>query len=116
MSEGNRRRNGTITSSSFIVALLASLCGPAVAQELGDIAAGQRLADNWCSSCHIVGANSQRGTSTGAPPFSAIARMKSTTPMALRAFLQTPHSRMPDLHLSREEIDNVTAYILSLRR
>jgi hypothetical protein len=36
--------------------------------------------------------------------------------MALRAFLQTPHSRMPDLHMSREEIDNITAYILSLRR
>ena len=42
--------------------------------------------------------------------------MKSTTPMSLRAFLQTPHSRMPDLRLSRDEIDNLTAYILSLRR
>jgi hypothetical protein len=42
--------------------------------------------------------------------------MKSTTPMALRAFFQTPHNRMPDLHMSGEEIDNITAYILSLRR
>jgi hypothetical protein len=42
--------------------------------------------------------------------------MKSTTPLSLRAFLQTPHERMPDLHLSRDEIDDLTAYILSLRR
>jgi mono/diheme cytochrome c family protein len=108
--------NDMITSSSLIIALLASLCVPAVAQEIGDIAAGRRLAENWCSSCHVVDASSRQGVSSGAPTFSAIARMKSTTPMGLRAFLQTPHSRMPDLHMTREEIDNITAYILSLRR
>jgi mono/diheme cytochrome c family protein len=41
--------------------------------------------------------------------------MKSTTVLSLRAFLQTPHARMPDLHLTRDEIDNIAAYILSLR-
>ena len=108
--------NDMITLSSMIIAILASSCVPAVAQEVGDIAAGRRLAENWCSSCHVVDASSRQGVSNGAPTFPAIARMKSTTPMALRAFLQTPHSRMPDLHMSREEIDNITTYILSLRR
>ena len=108
--------NDMITSSSLIIALLACTCVPVVAQEIGDIAAGRRLAENWCGSCHVVDASSRQGVSSGAPTFFAIARMKSTTPMALRAFLQTPHSRMPDLHMSREEIDNITAYILSLRR
>jgi mono/diheme cytochrome c family protein len=42
--------------------------------------------------------------------------MKSTTFMGLRAFLQTPHDRMPDLHLTRNEIDDVAAYILSLKK
>jgi hypothetical protein len=42
--------------------------------------------------------------------------MKSTTPLGLRVFLQTPHGRMPDLHLTRDEVDNLIAYILSLRR
>jgi len=36
--------------------------------------------------------------------------------MGLEVFLQTPHGRMPDLHLSRDEIDDVSAYILSLKR
>lgn len=89
---------------------------PARAQETGDSAAGQRLAAKWCSECHVIGPAQQRGTRYGAPPFEAIARMSSTTPMALRVFLQTPHSRMPDLHLSRGEIDDFVSYILSLRR
>ena len=79
--------NDMITSSSLIIALLASLCVPAVAQEIGDIAAGRRLAENWCSSCHVVDASSRQGVSSGAPTFSAIARMKSTTPMAIASFL-----------------------------
>jgi mono/diheme cytochrome c family protein len=86
------------------------------AQEIGDAVAGRQLAEGWCGSCHVAGPAAVRGTSNGAPTFTAIARMKSTTPMSLRAFLQTPHARMPDLHLTRDEIDNLAAYILSLRR
>lgn len=80
-----------------------------------DVAAGRRLAESWCSSCHLVGPGSARGVSSGAPTFAAIAGQKSTTVLSLRVFLQTPHGRMPDLHLSRDEIDDLAAYILSLR-
>ena len=93
-------RTGIARSSSLTIALLAGSCLSAGAQEIGDTAAGQRLAENWCSGCHVVSVTSQRSTSTGAPSFAAIAHMKSTTPMALKAFLQTSHGRMPDLHLN----------------
>jgi mono/diheme cytochrome c family protein len=108
-------RSCIINSPPVVALLLAGSLSSAFAQDIGDISAGRSLAENWCSSCHVVGAASQRGASNGAPTFSAIARAKSTTPMALRVFLQTPHSQMPDLHLSRDEIDNLTGYILSLR-
>ena len=98
------------------IAMLCSSSQRAEGQEGGDPAAGKRLAETWCSSCHVVGPASQRGTSTSAPTFAAVARMKSTTPMSLRVFLQTPHAVMPDLHLSRDEIAGLAAYILSLRR
>jgi mono/diheme cytochrome c family protein len=81
-----------------------------------DVTAGRRLAERWCSNCHVVGPTEQQGTSTGAPPFSAIAQMSSTTPMSLRAFLMTSHPPMPDLHLTRDEIDDVSTYIISLKR
>jgi mono/diheme cytochrome c family protein len=88
----------------------------AVAQDgAGDAANGHRLAQNWCSNCHVVDRASTTGTSTGAPPFPAVAQMKSVTPLSLRVFLQSPHQRMPDLHLSRDETDDLITYILSLR-
>ena len=100
--------------------LSAILLGTAIqsvaAQDIGDLAAGRHLAETWCSSCHQVDPAQQRGVDNGVPTFTAIARMPSTTPLALRAFLQTPHAQMPDLHLSRDEIDDLTGYILSLRR
>jgi mono/diheme cytochrome c family protein len=88
----------------------------AAGEEIGDVAAGRHLAENWCSSCHVVGPTTQQATSNGVPTFAAIARMKSTTVLSLRAFLQTPHPPMPDLHLSRDEIDDIATYILSLRQ
>jgi mono/diheme cytochrome c family protein len=87
----------------------------ALAQDVGDVGAGRHLAETWCSTCHVVSDGQSQGTSTGAPPFKAIAAQSSITPMALAVFLQTPHHRMPDLHLSRPEIDDVSAYILSLK-
>jgi len=98
-----------------LLMMAGSIAGVA-AQDEGDAVAGRQLAENWCSSCHIVGPGQRRGTSTGAPTFTSIASHKEITRMALLVFLQTPHDRMPDLHLSRHEIDDVSAYILSLRR
>ena len=80
-----------------------------------DVAAGRRLAESWCSSCHLVASGPDRCVSSGAPTFVAFAQQKSTTILSLRVFLQTPHGQTPDLHLSRNEIDDLAAYILSLR-
>jgi mono/diheme cytochrome c family protein len=104
-----RRRSGRAFVATV---LLTASFGTASAQ---DPDAGHRLAETWCSNCHVVTAGQSQATSTGAPPFQAIANQSSITPMALHAFLQTPHDRMPDLHLSRNEIDDVSDYILSLR-
>ena len=107
-----RRRIGTALLGASLFAAWAQVAN---AQESGDVAAGRRLAETWCSSCHVAGPAPASGTSNGAPTFVAIARAKSTTDMSLRVFLQTPHARMPDLHLSRDEIADIAAYVLSLR-
>lgn len=41
--------------------------------------------------------------------------MPSTTSMSLRAFLSTTHPVMPNFELTNGQIDDVGAYILSLR-
>lgn len=94
---------------------LLALVVPARATEKREVDIGHRLAQTWCSSCHVVDRAQKEGSSTGAPPFEAIAESPNVTPDMLHAFLQVPHARMPDLHLTRREIDVLTAYILSLR-
>jgi mono/diheme cytochrome c family protein len=106
-----------VPSPSILLATFVLIAPPAgaSAQSAGDPDAGLQIAKTWCINCHVVTRDQAQGTSNGAPPFTAIAQTTAITPEALRTFLQTPHHRMPDLHLTRNEIDNVSAYIFSLR-
>jgi cytochrome c len=77
---------------------------------------GHMLAQRWCSSCHAVEPMTQEKSTDVAPSFSSVANTPSTSSMSLHAFLQTSHGQMPDFKLSRDQIDDVVAYILSLRK
>lgn len=95
--------------------LTAPFAASSVAQTMnGDVKMGQELAQNWCGDCHAVDA--QHAEARGAAPsFLSIAKMPSTTAISLHVFLQTPHERMPNLQLTKSQIDDVVAYILSLQ-
>jgi cytochrome c len=81
-------------------------------EDVGDPVAGRQLAERWCASCHVF-PGSDHAIATGGPSFAAVAADKSVTALSLRAFLQTPHDRMPDLHLSNDETDDLIAFVLS---
>jgi mono/diheme cytochrome c family protein len=78
----------------------------------GDARAGHELATLWCTSCHIVD-DSGHG-SDAAPPFSNVAGRKGNR--WLRAWLAAPHPPMPNFNLSRQQIDDIVAYLGSLPR
>ena len=105
---------------SLASSLLLSLTGMSIsigAEELlGDPTAGRRLAENVCSACHVIGPGEASTTDVEAPTFPDLANTPRVTALSLRVFLQSPHERMPDLHLDRDETDNVIAYILSLEK
>ncbi|CAH2600735.1 Cytochrome c-552 [Rhodovastum atsumiense] len=101
-------------SSAIFVAALAMSAVPAAAQQSGDPATGREIAQAWCSECHMIESRQARGNDA-VPSFPAIAARSDTTSMGLHAFLATPHANMPNLRLSRAEMDNLVAYILSLR-
>jgi mono/diheme cytochrome c family protein len=82
-----------------------------------DPSVGRHLAETVCSACHQIDATSPNpGPSSGAPSFVDISRMPSMSELAIKVFLRTSHPAMPNFILSSEEIDSVTAYILSLAR
>lgn len=99
-----------VTRGAFAVVDTASAQVPA-----GDPAKGHRLAQEWCASCHAIEPGQPALPGSIAPSWAAVAGMPSTTSMALRAFLLTPHPRMPNLKLTRAQIDDIVAYILSLQ-
>jgi cytochrome c len=77
------------------------------------VAKGHQLAQQWCTGCHII----EPGTTSAsdvAPPFPKIAQDKRLTADQLRVWLANPHPPMPNLSLTREEIENLVAYIGSL--
>jgi mono/diheme cytochrome c family protein len=103
-------------AAALQIGIFIASCAGAAGQDIGDAAAGHEIATRWCGDCHVTGYDQRQGTSTGAPTFAAIAKMKMATDKGLRAFLQTPHDRMPDLHLTSNETDDLIAYIRSRRR
>jgi mono/diheme cytochrome c family protein len=98
--------------SALSAAIVAALPGAAFAA--GDAASGLTLAKTWCATCHIVAPSVAGGDN--APPFAAIANRSNLSPGALRAWLTDTHPPMPNLNLSNQQIDDVTAYLDSLRK
>jgi mono/diheme cytochrome c family protein len=79
------------------------------------VAAGHRLAEAWCKTCHRIDASAAR-TESVAPDFVALANMPSTTELALKVFLQSNHRSMPNLMLTPDQSGDIVNYILSLKR
>lgn len=97
--------------------LMMTLGTTANAEELlGDPIAGRQLAHDLCAACHVVEPGLEPASNIEAPAFPDLAKQPGITALSLRVFLQTPHERMPDIRLSREDTDNVIAHILSLDR
>ena len=79
----------------------------------GDPIAGGALAKQWCVACHDIGHG--RTVKDGAPSFVSVASRLDLNPATLKTWLADPHPPMPKLSLSRQEIDDLVAYILSLK-
>jgi mono/diheme cytochrome c family protein len=92
------------------VLLLAVATGPALAA--GDAQAGRQLAQQWCTGCHVIDSSTQ-GADT-APSFPSIASRSAHDHGWVRAWLMAPHPPMPNLSLSRQQIDDVVAYLDTL--
>ena len=78
-----------------------------------DATKGSQIAQQWCASCHVISGSPAGNVQEGPPSFPTIARARTAD--QLRAFLSHPHGAMPDLSLSRAEIDDLVGYIETLR-
>jgi mono/diheme cytochrome c family protein len=77
-----------------------------------DAGAGRDLVMRSCISCHATGTN--KTASDGAPPLSFLAKDNKQRPAWMRGWLMDPHPPMPNIMLSRAQIDSIIAYLNSL--
>lgn len=89
---------------------------PAAIPSTIDVAEGDRLAHTLCINCHIVDTRGPLIRTDRVPSFPWVAQQPGLTPEFVSGWLSTSHDRMPDYTLTREEIRQLTAYILSLRK
>ena len=100
-----------LTVSGGLVLAAAS----ARAQMQGDAMRGASLAESGCVACHVVDNKGTGHTVDLAPPFVRIANDPKKTPGFLQQWLVSSHPQMPNFNLGRREIDDLVAYIETLK-
>lgn len=100
----------------FVAVSLACLPVAAFGQGSdGVVSAGLELARNACATCHLVAPGDTSLIGKPAASFQEIANAPGMSDMALSIWLRSPHRNMPHLQLSDSQIEDLVAYIASLR-
>jgi mono/diheme cytochrome c family protein len=102
--------NSTLTFAAPALIALIVASTPVLAE--GNAPAGKRLSQRWCASCHQV--EPKGPAKDTAPPFAALGVQKGKDPGWIRAWLVNPHPPMQGINLSRQQIDDIVAYLQSL--
>jgi mono/diheme cytochrome c family protein len=95
-----------------LTAAVALMAATTAASAEGSAAAGKRLAERWCASCHQI--EPRAPAKDVAPPFASLGVQKGKDPGWIRAWLANPHPPMQGINLSRQQIDDIVAYLQSL--
>lgn len=96
--------------AALLSLILAGACADGAAA--ADAEKGQTLARRWCAFCHVV-AEGQRTGNPDVPAFASIGDRPDFDAGKIANFLMSPHPKMPDMSLSRDEAADLAAYIKS---
>jgi mono/diheme cytochrome c family protein len=100
---------------SLAIASLFLVPAAAAAQELGNVELGKEFAARVCAECHDVDPGGEISVNPDAPSFQSVADTTGMSARALAVWLQSSHPSMPNFILKPDDMDNVIAYIMSLR-
>jgi len=76
---------------------------------------GLELARKFCKECHIIAADGSEAAPVGPPSFLSIANKPGQTAERIIGALVAPHPPMPDMHLTNDEMQDIIAYLDTLR-
>jgi mono/diheme cytochrome c family protein len=89
----------------------------AAAQSLdgADVVNGERLARALCVNCHRVAPDGAGTVLADVPGFAEVANRQGMTREAIQSYVLSPHPAMPQIQFTRDELSDISAYIMSLR-
>jgi len=97
----------------------AVLCGAnaVAAQSLEEVDAtnGERLARALCVNCHQVAPDGAGTVLADVPGFAEVANRPDTTREGIETYVLSPHPAMPQIQFTRDELADISVYIMSLR-
>jgi mono/diheme cytochrome c family protein len=101
---------------SVVALALFAVAGYSRAAEVGNPQLGLDYAKKVCGECHAVVAGDKASPNILAPSFGLVADTPGMTERALVVWLQnSDHATMPNLMIAPGDLDNIVAYIMSLR-
>lgn len=97
--------------------IAGAFAGVAIAQIHPDAKTGHELAAKLCTGCHIVdGSAASAAVPADVPSFEAIANKPGQTAETIAGAIVVPHPPMPEIQLTREEIGDIAAYIMTMQK
>lgn len=98
-----------------IVLMIAGIIATVPTVQAQDIKQGRQLALEVCAACHAVLADQSQSPIAEAPSFETVAATPGMTAAALNVWLTAQdHPTMPNIALSQTDVQDLSAYILSL--
>ena len=115
--EGLRRRRGAMLAGLAAGMLAAATPAPGAAQSAkwGDAGNGGQLARTLCASCHQVAPSDSGPINADVPTFASIASRPGISAEQIAGAIVMPHPPMPRLSLTRNDIADLSSYIMSLK-
>lgn len=112
------RPHRCMTVRPGLLAMALAVAGPAAAQSPAQpepsAEKGLVLAQRLCSNCHLV-EGSDGALPAGIPSLRGIANRPDQSARRIENALIQPHAPMPDMRLTKDEIQHLLAYLDTLR-
>jgi cytochrome c len=104
-----------MAAGAFLSLVLVLGAGAALAA--GDVEAGRKVAETWCARCHVVGAARPHGGIDSTPTFFLMSEKLDDYRPRVQTFKQRrPHKALDFEEVSRDDLEDLLAYIGSLER
>jgi mono/diheme cytochrome c family protein len=104
---------GAVGFCALLILVGAAVAGPVPGKP--DPVHGQELAERLCTNCHLVGGSQQSHANADVPSFHEIANRQGQTAGQIMAHIELPKHPMPTIPLTKSELADLAAYILTLR-